>query len=223
MKDPRDRRTTPSRGRAARAIEAAAAADTAAGAPAPAPATPTAPRARPAGRGARNAASFPAVIVAGVTPSVEGGRYAAKRVVGDVVRVGADVFKDGHDQLRARVRYRGPADEAWRTAPLAYDAAEDRWEGEFAVDAVGAWRFTVEAWTDTFGTWRGGLAKKVAAGQDVAVELLEGRAWSRRPASARASARGARSSRGTRGRCSTPASRRWTRASGPGSRRSSRP
>ncbi len=169
MNEPRDRRATPSRGRAARGADAGA------GTAGPSPAAAAAaPRARPTGRGARAAASYPALVVADVTPNVDGGRFAVKRVVGDVVRVGADAFKDGHDLLRARVRYRGPADDAWRTAPLAYDADEDRWEGEFSVDAIGLWRYTVEAWTDVFGTWRSGLSKKAAAGQDVGVELIEG-------------------------------------------------
>ena len=180
MKEPRDRRATPSRGRAARAADTPAGARaglTATDADAPttgAAVTSAAPRARPAGRGARAAASFPPVIISGVTPSVDDGRFAAKRVTGDVVAVGANVFKDGHDLLRARVRYRGPGDDAWRTAPLTYVEAEDRWHGRFAVDAIGTWRYTVEAWTDTFGTWRRGLAKKAEAGQDVLVELIEG-------------------------------------------------
>ena len=114
------------------------------------------------------------ITIEGVTPEVDAGRFAAKRTVGERCQVGADVYKDGHDALRARVRYRGPGVEAWSYAPLAYDFAADRWRGDFALDAVGRWTFTVEAWTDQFGTWRRGLDKKVAAGQQVAVELLEG-------------------------------------------------
>jgi starch synthase (maltosyl-transferring) len=63
----------------------------------------------------------------------------------------------------------------------------------FVVDRIGRWKFTVEAWTDRFATWRSGLEKKVKAGQDVQLELSEGaqmaRAASRstRVATARAS------------------------------------
>jgi starch synthase (maltosyl-transferring) len=53
-----------------------------------------------------------------------------------------------------------------------YDA--DRWTGSFTVDRVGRWRYTVEAWTDAFGTWRSGLRKKVDADQEVHLELAEG-------------------------------------------------
>ena len=41
-------------------------------------------------------------------PSVDGGRYAAKRCIGDTVTVSADIFRDGHDKLRAVVRFRAP-------------------------------------------------------------------------------------------------------------------
>jgi starch synthase (maltosyl-transferring) len=122
----------------------------------------------------RTADAFPHIAVAAVTPEVDAGRFPITRVVGGTVAVGADVFKEGHDLLRARVRYRGPGTEVWSYAPLAHDVATDRWRGAFAVDAVGRWTYTVEAWTDLFGTWRSGLAKKVAAGQEVGVELLEG-------------------------------------------------
>ena len=114
------------------------------------------------------------ITIEGVTPEIDAGRFAAKRTVGQRCAVAADVYKDGHDALRARVRFRGPGADGWSYAPLAYDFAADRWHGDFALDAVGRWTFTVEAWTDQFGTWRRGLEKKVGAGQQVEVELLEG-------------------------------------------------
>jgi len=111
-------------------------------------------------------------------PAVDGGRYAAKRCVGDTVTVAADVFRDGHDMLRAVVRYRGPGQRRWREAPLRpVDKHLDgvRWEGEFEVDRTGRWQYTVEAWTDVFGTWRDELERKILAGQhDLAGELSEG-------------------------------------------------
>lgn len=51
-------------------------------------------------------------------PAVDGGRYPAKRCVGDTVAVSADIFRDGHDKLRAVVKYRGPKDKGWSEAPL---------------------------------------------------------------------------------------------------------
>jgi starch synthase (maltosyl-transferring) len=109
-----------------------------------------------------------------ITPQLDGGRYPVKRVVGDTVYVGADIFKEGHDLLAARVLFRGPGDTGWASAPLTFDFDDDRWYGSFDVDRIGRWSFAVEAWTDLFGTWRSALKKKTDAEQDVHIELLEG-------------------------------------------------
>jgi starch synthase (maltosyl-transferring) len=111
-------------------------------------------------------------------PVVDDGRYPAKRCVGDRVGVSADIFRDGHDELRAVVSYRGPGDRRWREAPLHRTDAHlegVRWGGEFEVDRPGRWQYTIEAWTDGFGTWRDELERKLKAGQDdLAGELSEG-------------------------------------------------
>jgi starch synthase (maltosyl-transferring) len=111
-------------------------------------------------------------------PAVDGGRFPAKRCVGDTVTVGADIFRDGHDMLRAVARYRAPGERRWRETSLRpVDRHLDgvRWEGEFEVDRTGRWQYTIEAWTDRFGTWRDELERKILAGQhDLAGELSEG-------------------------------------------------
>jgi starch synthase (maltosyl-transferring) len=118
---------------------------------------------------------LPHITIECVRPELDGGRYPVKRLLGDRVSVTADIFKDGHDILAARVRYRGPCEEKWRTAPLLPDGQQnDGWVGQFQVDRIGRWTFTVEGWTDVFGTWRSEIEKKVTAGQDVSSELLEG-------------------------------------------------
>jgi starch synthase (maltosyl-transferring) len=114
------------------------------------------------------------IVIECVTPEVDAGRYPVKRIVGDVVSVGADLIKDGHDVVAARALYKGPGDAEWSVAPMQFDFDSDRWYGEFRVDRVGTWTFTVEGWTDAFETWRVALKKKVAAGQDVSTELMEG-------------------------------------------------
>jgi starch synthase (maltosyl-transferring) len=133
------------------------------------------------------------IVIERVRPEIDAGRFPAKRVLGEACVVSADIFKDGHDQLAARVRYRCPDEGEWAYVAMPYDADTDRWAGAFLLDRIGEWRFTVEAWTDVFATWRSGLEKKVAAGQDVAVELLEGGAVAERAARA-CKDRGARAS-----------------------------
>jgi len=110
-----------------------------------------------------------------VYPELDGGRYPVKRFVGDLFEVWGDLFRDGHDKLHAVVLYRHQDDRDWReTAFVFYD--NDRWVGRFRLDAVGLWRYTIEAWTDQFESWRDEVEKKLAAGQSVELELLEGRA-----------------------------------------------
>lgn len=113
------------------------------------------------------------VYIEQVTPELDGGRFCVKRVVGDTVIVGADILKEGHDQVAARVLFRGPGELNWSVAPMTFDFDSDRWYGGFTVDRIGRWTFTVEAWTDRIGTWRAAFKKKLDAGQDVMNELLE--------------------------------------------------
>jgi len=118
------------------------------------------------------------IVIQYPTPAVDEGRYAAKRVVGETVEVQADIFRDGHEILRAVVRYKGPEAGEYREAELSRIDAHlggVRWVGSFEVDRPGRWEYTIEAWTDVFGTWRDEFARKVAAEQhDLAGEISEG-------------------------------------------------
>jgi starch synthase (maltosyl-transferring) len=118
------------------------------------------------------------IVIQYPTPAVDDGRYPAKRVVGDTVDVEADIFRDGHDILRAVVRYKPPQARNWREAEMQRIDAHlggVRWAGNFEVDTTGRWEYTIEAWTDVFGTWRDELERKVTAQQhDLAGELSEG-------------------------------------------------
>jgi starch synthase (maltosyl-transferring) len=120
----------------------------------------------------------PRIQILNPAPMIDCGRFPAKRTVGEWVEVSADVFRDGHEILRAVVRYRGPGDREWREAPMRWIDREvdgDRWAGAFEVDRVGRWEFTVEAWSDLFATWRDELRRKLEAGQrDLRGELSEG-------------------------------------------------
>lgn len=114
------------------------------------------------------------ILIEEVYPQLDGGRWPVKRLEGDLFEVWADLFRDGHDKLRAVVKYRFE-DEAWRETPLEF-FDNDRWVGRFRLDRVGLWRYTIEAWTDRFESWREEVEKKREAGQDISLELQEGRA-----------------------------------------------
>ena len=111
-------------------------------------------------------------------PTVDAGRYPAKRTVGDLVEVTADVFRDGHEKLRAVALHRRAGARKWAEAELhPLDAHHNgvRWGGSFVVDRSGGWEFTIAAWTDVFATWRDELERKLEAGQHhLAGELSEG-------------------------------------------------
>jgi starch synthase (maltosyl-transferring) len=130
------------------------------------------------------------IVIDGVTPSVDAGRFAAKAALGDAVKVGAHIFKDGHDKLRACVLWRPvvrteplaktwgeppvPSDyPGWREAPLVEDV-NDCWEAAITCDRIGDWVFTICAWTDRFGSFIKELFDKAEAGDNVERELLEG-------------------------------------------------
>jgi starch synthase (maltosyl-transferring) len=110
------------------------------------------------------------VVIEAVSPEIDGGRFPAKRAVGETVTVEADIFADGHDALAAALRYRRLPSNDWIEVPMA-PLVNDRWRGEFVVTELGRYAFTLEAWVDHFATWSRQYAKRVEAGQDVAVEL----------------------------------------------------
>jgi starch synthase (maltosyl-transferring) len=109
------------------------------------------------------------VVIEGVSPEIDAGRFPIKRTVGEQVVVEADVFADGHDEVACALRYR-PEGRDWREAEMAA-LGNDRWRGSFTVTGLGRWRYGVIAWIDRFGTWWHDLLKRIAAGQDVSTDL----------------------------------------------------
>ena len=118
-------------------------------------------------------ASATRVVVEGVWPELDAGRFPIKRVVGEDVWIEADVFADGHDMVAAALRFRSSSDGEWREVRMT-DAGNDRWRGCFDVAEIVEHAYTVVGWIDRFETWRRDLRKKVDAGVDVAVDLLVG-------------------------------------------------
>src|SRR5215471_4295820 len=112
------------------------------------------------------------VIIARVSPEIDCGRFAIKRVVGEAVIVEADVFSDSHDQVACQILYCQDGNEL-QPSPMT-PLGNDRWRGEFLVTNLGRYCFTVEGWIDRFETWRRDLEKRILAAQDVSVDLLIG-------------------------------------------------
>jgi starch synthase (maltosyl-transferring) len=113
------------------------------------------------------------VVVERVQPEIDGGRFPAKRTVGERVVVTAHVFTDGHDAVTGVLQFRRAREATFTEVPLV-PQGNDVWTASFDVTALEPYLFTVEAWLDVFGTWRHGLSRKAEAGQDVTVELQVG-------------------------------------------------
>ena len=47
------------------------------------------------------------VIIEHVSPEIEAGRYAVKAVIGEAIKVQADIFADGHDRADGAGARRG--------------------------------------------------------------------------------------------------------------------
>ena len=93
-------------------------------------------------------------VIDAVLPTVDGGRFPAKRIAGDSVSLEAHCFTDGHDKLRAVLH--------WKLAGLASADFEvdmkaqgnDVWTAEFVPPQPGRYQCTVLAWVDHFESWR---------------------------------------------------------------------
>ena len=58
------------------------------------------------------------VVIEGVRPEIDCGRFPIKRTVGETVVVEADIFTDGHDLVDAVLMYRKETDRVLTEAPM---------------------------------------------------------------------------------------------------------
>jgi starch synthase (maltosyl-transferring) len=114
------------------------------------------------------------VAIEAVVPELDGGRFAVKRVVGDLLEVEADVFCDGHDKIACALMIRHQDEKAFTEVPMTF-LVNDRWAASFPLSRIGRYVYTIHAWRDLFAAWRHEVAKKHDAGLDLSLELEEGR------------------------------------------------
>ncbi len=115
------------------------------------------------------------VVIDRLTPRVNGGPFAAKRIIGRPITVEADIFADGHDVLAAELLWQAADEKDWQRAPLV-PIGNDRWRGTLLPKRIGRHLFTIEAWRDEYGTLCHALEVKHGAGIDVATEIADARA-----------------------------------------------
>jgi starch synthase (maltosyl-transferring) len=118
--------------------------------------------------------ALPRIVIDNIAPSVDGGRFAAKRIIGDTVSVEADVFTDGDRLLGVELLWRAADESDWRRLPMQL-LGNDRWQAAIVPDRIGHYEFTVEAWWAKYSTFCRDLDLKRSAGADLSVEIAEGR------------------------------------------------
>src|SRR5713226_9711013 len=98
------------------------------------------------------------VVVEGVKPEIDCGRFPIKRITGDTVTVEADVFADGHDVVAGTRGWRRHDSKEWVETPMAHHG-NDRWRASFVPDATGRYEYAVRGWVDHFASWWRGMQK----------------------------------------------------------------
>jgi starch synthase (maltosyl-transferring) len=115
------------------------------------------------------------VIIDRVRPEIDSGRFPIKRTVGEKIKVRADIITDGHDAISGLLLFRHEGAARWQAA-LLKGFSNDKWKASFKVTELGRYVYTLCAWLDRFKSWRRDFAKRLEAGQDVAMDLPIGAA-----------------------------------------------
>ncbi len=123
-------------------------------------------------RAAERATKAPRIAIEAITPSVDAGRFALKRIVGKSIEVEADIFMEGHESIAASLLWRPVDQREWTSAPLTL-IENDRWRGTFLPQRVGRHIYAVEAWFDHWAGICRAIAARHEAGQDVSLDIRE--------------------------------------------------
>ena len=115
------------------------------------------------------------LVIEDIRPSVEGGDFPVKRVVGETVVVEATLFGDGHEQLAAELWWRAADEVDWQRLRMEQHP-NDQWQASFPLARLGRHVFRVEGWLDRFGGFRRDFTKKLQAEVAQPVDQAEGRA-----------------------------------------------
>ncbi|HEX4151451.1 MAG TPA: alpha-1,4-glucan--maltose-1-phosphate maltosyltransferase [Steroidobacteraceae bacterium] len=115
-------------------------------------------------------------IIDALSPAVDCGRFPAKRIAGEPVRIEAHCFADGHDKLRVTMRWQALVDSPPPANETSLSAqGNDVWSAEFTPPAPGRYRCEISAWVDHFESWRQEMERRADL-DDVRVALQVGAA-----------------------------------------------
>lgn len=108
--------------------------------------------------------------ISNVKPQIEEGRFAIKRIIGDDVTIQADIFTDGHSSVAADLLFRHCTHKTWQTVPMT-SLVNDGWKGQFQVETLGVYFYTLHAWVDYFKSWQQDLLKKFQVNMAIEMEM----------------------------------------------------
>jgi starch synthase (maltosyl-transferring) len=113
------------------------------------------------------------IVIENVSPIIENGLYAVKRILNQEITIEADILVDGHDVLAAAILWKNKGAKKWNEVRMQ-PASNDRFAEKFILDKEGNASFKIEAWVDYALNWQHGIERKINDNQHVASELLEG-------------------------------------------------
>ena len=93
------------------------------------------------------------VVIENILPQVDGGRFPAKRSIGEEIVISADVFTDGHDTVECVLVYKPEHAKEWQTTPMS-PLGNDRFEARFTPQLLGRYLYTVRGWVVPVHQWQ---------------------------------------------------------------------
>jgi starch synthase (maltosyl-transferring) len=113
------------------------------------------------------------IIIENVNPEIDCGKYPIKRIAGEKVKVSADIFADGHNEIKAVLLHRKKGSRKWIETPMKH-VSNDRWEADFIPEEMGWYEYSFMGWVDHFASWQKGIRLKYEANQEIDVEMKIG-------------------------------------------------
>jgi len=108
-----------------------------------------------------------------VQPEINHGKFAIKRIAGEIIKVTADIYADGHDQILANLLFRRQGEQNWEKSTMKF-IVNDLWQGEFSVNQAGIYEYTLEAMVDHLSSWWKDIQKKAESGRNIIVDIKSG-------------------------------------------------
>lgn len=102
---------------------------------------------------------FPSITIEDLSPCIDGGKVPIKRILGQCFLLEATIFKEGHEVVRALVKWRFKQSQQWQEAAMKA-LGNYRFQGSFPLSSIGITEYTIEAWGDVFDSWREEVQKK---------------------------------------------------------------